>query len=983
MLTRFIWQGLVLVVKKEGRNTQCEGWRQSDKRTRRQLKSSSALNFIMSEEASIELDESSIFNIAPVQFQTEISNICSLDVSNDILAIGFKSGKIFRIDLNNPAHIDIAELPYKRSVSELGQLVKLFQDPTGNHIIVTTSRGESFYIHKQSQTFKYLNDLKNVKVSAIGWNPQAVTENNTGAFLIGDRSGNVHEAFLEYQESTQKYTKKFNKNVYQNQAPIDGIQIRYDQDANDILILIVSGDDIAYWNHTIRQKPTRYNDFLLGSFLRAKPAEFEKYQDLGNINGEKFSARDLSFGWLTSAGIVFGDIDKKLIKSKKNFAELKFLISLELPESSHKFKSIALTKYHIFLLRGQELLVINKLSDELVFHQILPVSDGERLIGISADYLKSTYWIYSNTNVYEITVNDEEKDIWRAMIGNNEYENALSVARDDETKDIIHSKQGDYFFAQEEYKKAASSYALSSQSFETIALSFLEKHENEGLLEYFLGKLSVLRTDSKFDFKMQEVMLSSWIVELFIEKLNELDDLLTTEQSDGIEATTVLKTQTEKTLQEFLIENKSVLDKGTIYEIIMSHNRRSELLYYANLIHDFDFVLAYWIRLENWSEALKILERNNDPDVVYKYSTVLLVNSPEKTVDSWLRISSLEASKLLPAILAYNKTNKKISVSKNQGIRFLKTYIGETGCKDSIVHDSLLFLLISNESVENEDIILRYLEEYSGTIYYNSDFILRLCLRFNKVKSAVYVYSLLNYYEDAVNLALEHDLIDLAMVVADKSSDDKTRKFLWLKISDKKISLIRPSEKDKIKSEVKFLLEKCELLSIKDLLPRIPDFTTIDNLKDEICADLEKFGTLINKLTLEMNSSVSINETITEEILKYGEKSQIIKSGESCSLCEFLLTSRKFFIFPCSHAFHSDCLIKEILKSNDYATKKRLEFLQKKYLSSKHEKGAKFINSPEVDTLLSKRCPLCSDIKIGTIDEPFLDNSKNYDEWDV
>lgn len=937
----------------------------------------------MSDDGSIELGGSSIFNVAPVQFQTEINNISSLQVSNDILAIGFKSGKIFRIDLNNPAHIDIAELPYKRSISELGQIVDLYQDPTGNHIIVTTSRNESFYIHRQSSTFKYLNDLKNVRISSVGWNTEAVTESNTGAFLIGDKTGGVHEAFLEYNEHTEKYTKRIDKNVYQTQSSIDGIKISYDQESNEILLLIVSGDDISYWNHTIRQKSTKYNDLFLGAYLKAKPIESEKYQDLGQINGDKFSARGLSFGWITSAGTVFGDISKNRIKSKKNFAELKFLINLELPESNHKFKSIALTKYHLLLLRGQELLVINKLNDELVFHQILPVSEGERLIGISADYLKSTYWIYSNLNIYEITVSDEEKDIWRAMVANGNYEDALAVTRDEEVKDVIHSKQGDYYFQQGEYEKSAKSYALSSLAFETVALSFLEKQESDGLLQYFMSKLSVIKSDPKFDFKMQEVMLSSWIVELFIEKLNELDDLLTTEQADGIAATTSLKTQTEKALQDFLLENKDVLDKATIYEIITSHNRRSELLYYANLINDFDFVLTYWIRLENWTEALTILEKNNDPNVVYKYSTVLLVNSPEKTVDSWLRISSLDASKLLPAILAYNKNSRKVKFSKNQGIRYLKTYIGENKCKESIVHDSLLYLLISNESVEGEDIILRYLEEYSGQVYYNSDFILRLCLKFNKIKSAVYVYSLLNYYEDAVNLALDHDMTDLAMVVADKASDDKTRKFLWLKISEKKISKIRPSEKDSIKKEVKFLLEKCELLSIKDLLPRIPDFTTIDNLKDEICSDLEKFGTLINKLTLEMNSSVSINETITEEIAKYGEKSQIIKSGESCSICEFLLTSRKFFIFPCNHAFHSDCLIKEILKSNDYATKKRLEFLQKKYLSSKHEQGVKFINSQEVDTLLSKRCPLCSDLKIETIDEPFLDSNKATNEWDI
>ncbi|KAH3664396.1 hypothetical protein WICMUC_005781 [Wickerhamomyces mucosus] len=920
-----------------------------------------------------------IFNIAPVQFQTEINNISCLDVSNDIFIIGFKShGRIFRIDLNNPEIIETLELPFKKSSQESNCIEKIFQDPTGHHLIVSTSKNESFYIHKSSTQFKYLNDLKNIKITSIGWNDEAITKSNTGAFLIGEKSGGIHEAFLEYNTKSEKYQKKFVKNIYQSPSSIDGLTISFDQNSNTFTILLISGDDISYWNEAIKStdsKTLKYNDLFLNKLFQSSPIEFEKYQDLGTINADKFcSSSDSQFAWLTAAGIVFGKISPKLIEERKNISELKFLINLELPSSPNSFSSITLTKYHLILLRENELLIINKLNDELVFQQFLPSNENEKFIGLNNDVLKSTYWIYSNSNIYEITVNNEEKFIWKAMCENHQYEEALTTTSTPQIIDIIYSKQGDYYFNEKLFEKAAISYSNSSSpSFETIALKFLDVNEPDALQKFFLSKFEIIKRDKNFDFKLQLVMLSSWIIELYITKLNELDDLLKDEESTDLGMLTLSKTQLEHNLQNYIVENIDILDKRTVYEIITSHNRLSELLYYANLIHDFDFVLSYWIRLENWNESIKVLSKINDHEIVYKYSTVLLINSPANTIESWLKIETLDPSKLLPAILTYNNSSKKILIESHHGVQFLLRFIKKVKCIDPTVHDTLLYILISNESTSNENLILRYLEENGSSYYYNPDFILRLCLKFHRIRSAVFIYSILNYHEDAVNLALKNNLIDEAAIIADKLSEDKTRKFLYLKIAQKKISVIRPSDNKLIKNELKYLLQKCELLTIKDLLPLLPDFTTIDNFKDEICEDLERFGNVINKLTREMESSITINEDLIENLKMLEKRSQVVKSGASCSICSELLISRKFFLFPCNHTFHSDCLIKEILSSNDYKTKKKLEYLQKKYLSGKHEKGTKFINDYEVDKMLSEKCPLCSDLRVETIDEPLVD----------
>lgn len=35
---------------------------------------------------------------------------------------------------------------------------------------------------------------------------------------------------------------------------------------------------------------------------------------------------------------------------------------------------------------------------------------------------------------------------------------------------------------------------------------------------------------------------------------------------------------------------------------------------------------------------------------------------------------------------------------------------------------------------------------------------------------------------------------------------------------------------------------------------------------------------------------------------------------EKCSLCDLPVLTRQFYIFPCQHAFHSDCLTKKVLR---------------------------------------------------------------------
>ena len=63
-----------------------------------------------------------------------------------------------------------------------------------------------------------------------------------------------------------------------------------------------------------------------------------------------------------------------------------------------------------------------------------------------------------------------------------------------------------------------------------------------------------------------------------------------------------------------------------------------------------------------------------------------------------------------------------------------------------------------------------------------------------------------------------------------------------------------------------------------------------------------------------MDNSAHTARQIRSEIAGLDTRYAIVEPGEKCWLCSLPVLSRQFFVFPCQHAFHSDCLGKEVLE---------------------------------------------------------------------
>lgn len=132
------------------------------------------------------------------------------------------------------------------------------------------------------------------------------------------------------------------------------------------------------------------------------------------------------------------------------------------------------------------------MDDSIVFQQSI-VDPGTTILGICSDPKKSTYWIFTSNEIYEVVVTDEERDLWRILLREKSFEKAMRFAKTTGQKDQVAIKHGEHLAASGRYVEAAGVWGKSSKSFEEVALTFLERGEHDALRKYLLAKLANLK----------------------------------------------------------------------------------------------------------------------------------------------------------------------------------------------------------------------------------------------------------------------------------------------------------------------------------------------------------------------------------------------------------------------------------------------------------------------------------------------------------
>jgi hypothetical protein len=891
-----------------------------------------------------------IFNVARVQLLFKISSdFVAAQVANNVLVLALSTGRILRIDLDSPADIDDIDLPKKSS--EIGLIRRMFLDPSASHLIINTTMGENYYLHTQSRQPKALSRLKGVVIESVGWNPSLPTA-STREILIGASDGNIYETYIEQSNEFYRREEKYLKSVYK--IP-DGAVTGLFVDAIDgrpefRRIFVASSSRLLHFVGRIGRNGQEGSGSIFTKLFETEAPTIQEGTDKASSApsalvispdppSSNVSNPDGTFAWLTGPGIIYGSLQSASDISSlgvRTFNNAKPFDRLKIPASENAsgrkrttrdpIQGIALTQWHLLAFVEGRIIAINRLDERVIYDQVV-LDPGQTAIGLFADQKKNTFWLFTTQEIFEIAVNDEDRDVWKIMLKDQKFDAALKYARKPSQKDAVATASGDYLLKKDQFLEAAAVYGRSSKPFEEVALTFIDHDEQDALRKYLWTKLSTY----KKSYVMQRVMIASWLVEVFMAKLNQLDDTITT-KAQLVTQTSTAETKDELAMvrseyQEFVNKCKGDLDRKTTYDVISSHGREQELLTFAMAINDHNFVLSYWIQRERWSEALDVLKKQTDPSIFYKYSSVLMTHVPKDLVDIMMRHTDLKPRNLIPALLNYAKDNQ-VPLSQNEAARYLRFCITQLDSTDAAIHNTLISIYASHPSKSESD-LLSYLSAQSAhpPPSYDADFALRLCIQHNRVQSCVHIYSMMGQYASAVALALKHDEIDLATIIADRPADSNSqlRKKLWLAIAKKVIS---QQGTGSIKTAIDFL-KRCDLLRIEDLIPFFPDFVIIDDFKDEICAALESYSRHIDTLKTEMDESAATAESIKEDIKRLDRRYAIVEPGESCRICRLPLLSRQFFVFPsCQHGFHSDCLGKKVVESSGLTTRGRIRELQ-------------------------------------------------------
>ncbi|XP_043280093.1 vacuolar protein sorting-associated protein 18 homolog isoform X2 [Venturia canescens] len=944
-------------------------------------------------------EDGPIFRKQQVNFAPS-DRICHLVVSSNFIVIAMANNIILRIDMKNPdkpEEIDISKYTTGMKMSNL------FLDPMGNHLLIAllprndeNPPADLFYLHRKTTKLKQAGKFRGHKITAVGWNFANTSETVSGPILLGTSKGLIFETEIGldgdkiFNTSLEQYWKQVFDIGENSKPPITGIEFHRMPNSDKYVIIVTTLIRIYQYIGTVtnpNEKPLLQQIFSKYLNVKERFNQLESSLPYSKMQFYYSTPKTLpkTFGWLTETGIMYSEIDPK-VDPENILVNQQMLIC---PETSLVGSTVekpivplnfVLTEFHALLLYNDHVKGISLLNQELIFEDIYNDLFG-KLVNITKDPITGSIWAYSERAVFKYKVTKEDRNVWQVYVEKGEFELAKQYCKGNPAHiDQVLVKQAEMLFKNNEYEKSAMIYADTHSSFEEISLKFLQESQIEALKTFLRKKLEGLKPQDK----TQVTMIVVWVVELFLSQLGSL------RSSQISYLHNPRYTELQKQFDSFLsipkVEECIKRNLSKIHDLMASHGDKENLIKLTIMHRNYEEVVRQHLYKNNYLEALEVLKSQANKDLFYQFVGVLLQELPKPTIAAVISQGShLQPSRLLPALVSCNSDEKHAK----EVIRYLEFCVYKQGCSEQAIHNFLLSLYATYK----KDEVMRYIGSQGQDItmvHYDVHYALRLCQEAGLTEACVQLSALLGLWTTAVDLALTVS-VDLAKQIAGTPShnDNELKKKLWLKIAE---HVVR--ERDDIQQAMEFL-QSCDLVRIEDILPFFSDFVTIDHFKDAICNSLQEYNQHIQDLKEEMEEATKAAKLIRKEIQAFRTRCSFIHVRDTCNACDVQLLLRPFYVFPCGHKLHSDCLVAALTPMMSNEQQNRLAQLQSQLMavSKKPEEpsigGSTSLATKEqikadIDELVASECLYCGDLMIESIDKPFIEE-ENYErvmaEW--
>ncbi|XP_048483000.1 vacuolar protein sorting-associated protein 18 homolog isoform X2 [Plutella xylostella] len=911
--------------------------------------------------------------------------ITHVAVASDYLVLAMANGKLFRLDLKSPDHNE--EIQYSRVVQPNSKLTGIFLDPLGYHLLLAfaarTKDGnpELVYLHRKSSKLKSVSKSRNYEVTEVGWNHENESTTSTGPILLGTAQGLLLEMELEaesdrmFSGSQQSWRQIFDIGKGTD-TPITGIQFHRVNNTSKYFIFVTTPRRLyQFIGQAVCTDDKPSLQSIFNTYLTVPETGFQEIPSTLKYSKLQFyfDKHDVpkTFAWLTEPGIFYGQLDPTSQQNSNSLFTQSELINYP-PEKNDSAKdktplAFVLTEFHALLMFSDRVKAVSLLNQELVYEDFYSEAHG-KLKNIIKDPKRRTIWAVTDKAVYRYKVVREERNVWRIYSDKQQFDLAKQFCQNNPAFiDIINVKQAELLFTRGEFEKSAEIYADTLSSFETICLKFLEANETEALKVYLGKRLDALDEDDKTLIPM----LVIWMTELFVSQLSHLKRI-------G-ENDTQKFHQIQSDFEVFLLQPKVTQCmphvKSVIYDIMSSHGDKNNLIKLTVLNEDYENVVAQNIYMKSYLEALNTLQTLKKPELFYQFAATLMDKAPKYTVNALIAQGTrLIPSKLLPAFLACENDEEHVL----EIMRYLEFMVDNFNIQDRAIHNYLVTLYAEQQP----DTLLKYLTK-QGTdpalVCYDAHYALRICLEKDLLEASVSLSALLGQWEAGVGRALRDN--PAAALKLARRADPEIAYTLYKNIAEHVIS------KNQDVSEAMALLAECPELKIEDILPFFSDIVNIDDFREPICQSLQEYNNQIEELKAEMEEATKSAEYVRSEIQLFRNCSVLVSVSDSCSLCALALLLRPFYLFPCAHRFHADCLRAEIQPTLGPARRNKLADLQRQLntftnaeLSAATSNGLPLreVIRNEIDDIVASECVYCGEHMIQCIDKPFISD----EDWD-